>query len=666
MSALKGIFPEWREGDTFHLEDVERWPLLNIGHGDFVEVNLKFTDREPAVDVDAGFVVMQRLVTGDGGLALLVHSVGSSDAKLSKELSSQFNRREGYLHLCTGRPCTEAEEGYLHVTALKVFTSEGFNPNYYTASHRRQVAKWLGKDVEPEGRGEGGVSEEDQPGTRGRSEERARKRAEEVDEGGELKGGNSRPLKRVERPSALRSSSAAKSRARGKGVSLGVQAEELRLPSEDEERKGKERESQGLAGDLGLGTPGEREEMSTDELRKKLDAVRVRLGGAPRPSIQELRSLPEDGDGGARERRESLDSGFAEELRGLTSGTTLRRKRPLEDTRGSSSRDVSSQLVRQAQERRSEKASRGSEGREKREKDSERKEILALNQVASRGASGGNGGDSPSRKGERGRSSRRKKKKKKRSKSRKRKRRLVNGVIMSSDGSGSSSDRDSSSEGSSTEGGFEAPLRRRSKANPGAVLRILVQRAQEALDQGSLVEVSKDTGRSITEGVKINTYFNLHVRPAFSQHRAAMRDLSLMSQILDTIRAGSIARAADLAAGHFLAAHQALMDQGWSQARYLEVADQEEQSATSAAILLEARKHAKASFKVETPDVWFPQKGWQRGWNQGGKGGWHQEKGKSKEKKGGKQKGRGFWQDKEGKGKNKWKESQDKGDKEEK
>ena len=151
----------------------------------------------------------------------------------------------------------------------------------------------------------------------------------------------------------------------------------------------------------------------------------------------------------------------------------------MEDTRGSSSRDVSSQLVRQAQERRSEKTSRGSEGREKREKDSERKEILALlNQVASRGASGGNGGDSPSRKGERGRSSKKKKKKKKRSKSRKRKRKLVNGVIMSSDGSGSSSDRDSSSEGSSSEGGFEAPLRRRSKANPGAVLRILVQRAR--------------------------------------------------------------------------------------------------------------------------------------------------------------------------------------------
>ena len=76
--------------------------------------------------------------------------------------------------------------------------------------------------------------------------------------------------------------------------------------------------------------------------------------------------------------------------------------------------------------------------------------------------------------------------------------------------------------------------------------------------------------------------------------------------MLDTIRAGSIARAADLLAAHFIAGHQALVDNSWSQAKYLEVANQDEQSATSAAILLEARKHAKTSLKVETPDAWLP------------------------------------------------------------
>ena len=80
----------------------------------------------------------------------------------------------------------------------------------------------------------------------------------------------------------------------------------------------------------------------------------------------------------------------------------------------------------------------------------------------------------------------------------------------------------------------------------------------------------------------------------------------LMAQTLDLIRSGQIARAADHLAGHFLATHQSLMDQGWSQAKFLEVIEGEEMSATSASILLETRKHAKASLKAEMPDAWNP------------------------------------------------------------
>lgn len=137
-----------------------------------------------------------------------------------------------------------------------------------------------------------------------------------------------------------------------------------------------------------------------------------------------------------------------------------------------------------------------------------------------------------------------------------------------------------------------------------------------------------------------------------------------MAQIVDLIRAGSIATAADLVAGHFLAGHQALVDRSWSQARFLEVALPEEQSATSASILLEARKHAKTNFKMESPDAWYPNKGWQRGWFGGGKGKWESDKGRGKGKKGGKFKDRGGWPEKEGKGKAKWKETRDKGEKE--
>ena len=48
------------------------------------------------------------------------------------------------------------------------------------------------------------------------------------------------------------------------------------------------------------------------------------------------------------------------------------------------------------------------------------------------------------------------------------------------------------------------------------------------------------------------------------------------------------------------------------------------------------------------------------------KGGWSNEKRKGKSKKGGKQKDKGSWTDREGKGKAKWKDTQDKADKEEK
>ena len=136
-----------------------------------------------------------------------------------------------------------------------------------------------------------------------------------------------------------------------------------------------------------------------------------------------------------------------------------------------------------------------------------------------------------------------------------------------------------------------------------------------------------------------------------------------MAQTLDLLRSGLIAQACDHLAGHFVAIHQSLIDQGWSQAKYLEVIEGEELGATPASILLETRRHAKTSMRAETPDAWLP--GRNRGWFGGenrGKGWWPADKGKGKGKK-------GKWKDKdkaekgkEGKGKNAWKESMDKGD----
>ena len=167
MSTLKDIFPNWKEGEEFHIEDTERWTLLNFAKGDFVELCLKDTDWEPVSEALAGFVVMSRSVTREGGIALLAHFVGTTDHTISRSLSAQFNRREGHLHLCISRPCTEAEEGFLHVVRLKVYTRGNFNASYYTAAHRRQVGKWL------DGPAAGGLAEEErEEGPSGPSESR--------------------------------------------------------------------------------------------------------------------------------------------------------------------------------------------------------------------------------------------------------------------------------------------------------------------------------------------------------------------------------------------------------------------------------------------------------------------------------------------------------------
>ena len=683
MSALKGIFNNWQEGEEFAIEDTERWSLLNIGYGDFVELSLAWTDWSPSSEATVGFLVTGRTVTADGGMALRARFVGSTDHTLSKSLSSQFNRREGFVHLCISRPCTEAEESFLRTTKVKVYSREGFNPPYFTSSHKRQVAKWLGEIEEVETVHEDGARETDE----GRADRTilpdfgARvggAREEDVVRQEDLGGRGSliaAPKSRGKRPGALRSGSAApgRARARGKGIagiggaggdSLPAEAPGSRTEVRSEERHRGVREE---VDDLQLGSEKEREEMSTAELKKKLETVRLKLGGAPRPSIAELKRLPAEDDGEDLQLEGELSSGFAEAAKGLTSGTSLKRRIALEDTRGTSTRDVSEQLVRQAQHLAAGKNKKTDEEKaSSHAKGGEREELLALlNQVAKRSKRERKDEREPPRKsGESGHSKKKKKKRKKKDGKKNRKRKLVNGVLMSTSASSSSSEESSATSRSLTEEQFEAPLRKRSKAAPGSVLKLLVQKAQDALDQSALVEMTPGAATPITDGVKLTTYYQLHIKPHYAQHKGPMRDIALMARVLDTIRAGAIGRGCDMLAGHFLAAHQALMDQSWVQAKYLEVIEPEEQNATSAAILLEARKHAKTSLKAETFEAWLPGKGWQRPWQASGKGSWQADKGKGKQKKGGKGKERGSWQERDGKGKNKWKESHDKGEKE--
>ena len=79
----------------------------------------------------------------------------------------------------------------------------------------------------------------------------------------------------------------------------------------------------------------------------------------------------------------------------------------------------------------------------------------------------------------------------------------------SGSGSESSSSRSDGDEGRSDAGSdlsCEAPLQKQAAKEPGSVMRVVVKRAQEQLDRGSLLDTDGTAG-SLTSGIKISTYF---------------------------------------------------------------------------------------------------------------------------------------------------------------
>jgi hypothetical protein len=64
----------------------------------------------------------------------------------------------------------------------------------------------------------------------------------------------------------------------------------------------------------------------------------------------------------------------------------------------------------------------------------------------------------------------------------------------------------------------------------------------------------------MTSGVKVMTYFNLHVKSSYPHQLREMRELHHLAACLDLVRKGDLARAADGLAARFIAIHQSLVD----------------------------------------------------------------------------------------------------------
>ncbi len=185
-----------------------------------------------------------------------------------------------------------------------------------------------------------------------------------------------------------------------------------------------------------------------------------------------------------------------------------------------------------------------------------------------------------------------KKKKEKRSK-----RKVVDGVIIScSSSSKSDCETEEIEEESSTD--LEAPIKKRSRDRPGSVLALLTDHVRDQMDQASLAEMPSDTHR-VTDGVKISSYFALHIKPNFHQNLRELREMHSLGATLDLLCKGDIARVGDSLAARFMALHQSMLDQNWSTARFMELHSMDEGGSTAPSLLLASRKHSRLVDKVQ-------------------------------------------------------------------
>ena len=274
------------------------------------------------------------------------------------------------------------------------------------------------------------------------------------------------------------------------------------------------------------------------------------------------------------------------------------------------------------------------------------------------------------------------KKKRKKEKKKKRKRRREKGGDPGDEGDGytsssspsSSGEIDNSEDNSNKSGDspssdeeLEAPLRKKSKKNPGSVLELLVSHAREQLDQSASVGVGREEDHYLTTGIKVMTYFQVLLKPKLGGSQALQREMHHLATAIDLLRQGRLGLLGDTLAARFLCLHQSILDGHWSAARHLEIFPMEETSAASTALLLKTRKHARLAAKALGADgggnFWSSygpgRKGkgkqdWQGGDVRDGKGkGKKGAKGKNKKGK------QNWWHDSERQGEQEWKDTKE-------
>ena len=592
------------------------WADFGPARGQVIEVFLAETDIDPSVVAWAPFLIVQvSMMPDDGGLILECKSLGGLDAEVDASLSSAFNRKRGTIHLCPVSPCEYQLSEHYHVTRVKWWrggpaTFPGGSP-----SARRQP--WLSRSVEGGAPRREGILEAAPKPASSRKREQAKAGQEAVPKG--LKEKKKKPL-------------AEEVIDEGKREALTKKLKELKAP---------------LRGPTGTTVDGPPEDRDSPNSPQEVDSS---------PALDELMtgaSLVPSGVPGAllkmKKRQKAAGSKEQDAL--------------VEASKGSTSRGYQQQLVGRALA-----VSKTVAGEKRKSSSSSGKLGAALAKILTRQVKKGK--------------SKKKKKEKKERKSKKKRRKK--GPKGSDDGGGDgdsspspsssgvtdscdefSNDQSSSSKSSDDE--LEAPLKKKSKKNPGSVLELLVSHAREQLDQSASVGVGKDEGHYLTSGIKVMTYFQVLLKPRLGGSAALQREMHHLATAIDLLRQGRLGLLGDTLAARFLCLHQSILDGNWSAAKHLEIFPMEESSATSAGLLLRTRKHARLAAKAQGqdggPGYWNPY-----GRNPKGKGKQEWQGGDFREQKGkGKKGGKGRGKNKQGswyqggdkQADQEWKESKD-------
>ena len=578
----------------------EDWGKLSPLVGTILEFGVVASGLE---STDGGHGAL--LVTGvdleeSSGLLVSGRVVGADAESLSSELSNKVNRRGYRIHLCSAEKCTYAGEvDLIHVVSGRVHQAAEFKAPYMKAWGKRLVSDFIKDQTE----GLGWPRREDRT-----KKDRARD------------------------PKPKRSAPGLSERKRRK--------EPLEEPQREDAGKKRRKEKK----HRNEGGPS-----TQDRLREKLAAFRAKVagGGLGKKEDKGEKKVKKEKKGRARDaEEEDYDSVDTEDDSScvvesapvrLGSGTKLgvplalghrshqdemeeRREGVRRKQNGEPAKPEAQLLAVAAQQKGLQESLRRRDRKD--EKDPPK------------------GKDLEKRKRKKKEKKRRKKSKKKKKKRKKKDFGGSSGGSSSSTSTSGKSDKSSWSmkSGSSSDSSLLAPLQRKSKQNPGGVLRMLIKHARQLMDQDTAVDVGEDAG--ILGGVRMTSYFSLMLRPYYPTTSRDMKELYLLATMIDQLRRGRLGALGDAMGSRFIAIQTAMSEGNWRSAQYLEMHPLDSGTPAPVSLLLEARKHARLIDKSQKQEE-YRGKG---NWKGHEKGKWYYEdgpKGKGYKGKQGKGKGRG-------------------------